>query len=255
MKRAGKSFLGKTIFITGSSRGLGNTFARVFAAEGATVILHGRDKDRLEQARLSMDRQGYDVHAVSFDVTDQEAVRQGIDHIEENIAPIDVLMNNAGINIRDHFLTMSREHWEAVLKTNLDSVFYVGQAVAAYMARRKSGKIINTCSLLSELARPGIPAYTVSKGGVKMLTKAMAIDLAAFNIQVNGIGPGYFATEMNQPLKANEEFDTWLKQRTPMQRWGDEVELCSAVLFLAGEGSNFMTGQIVYIDGGILASL
>ena len=211
--------------------------------------------ERLEVASAEMKAAGYDVHAVAFDITDQKAVQAGIDKIESTIGPIQVLINNAGVNIRDNFLDMSIENFDTVMKTNLYSAVYVGQAVGKYMAKRKSGKIINICSLLSEVARPGIPAYTVSKGGIKMLTKAMAIDLAEFNIQVNGIAPGYFATEMNTPLKENKEFDSWLRNRTPQNRWGEEEELQQAALFLGSEGTSFMTGQILIIDGGILSTL
>lgn len=250
-----KSFSGKRVLVTGSSRGLGNTFAKAFADAGAYVILHGRDSERLNKAVQKMIADGYTVSSVCFDVTDQDAVKDKIDTVERSIGPIDILINNAGRNIRDRFLDMSFNNWDTVMKTNLYSIFYVGQAVAAYMSKRRRGKIINTCSLLSEVARPGIPAYTVSKGGVKMLTKAMAIELAEYNIQVNGIGPGYFATEMNMSLKKNKEFDSWIRKRTPMGRWGDEQELCGTALFLAGDGSDFITGQIVYVDGGIISSL
>ena len=252
---APNAFSGQNVLITGSSRGLGYTFAKAFAQTGATVILHGRDVERLAMAERELENAGYAIKSIAFDLTDRGAVQHGIDVIESTIGPIQVLINNAGVNIRDHFLDMPIENFDQVMKTNLYSAVYIGQSVARYMAARKSGKIINICSLLSEVARPGIPAYTVSKGGLKMLTKAMAIDLAAFNIQVNGIAPGYFATEMNMPLKENQEFDNWLTNRTPQKRWGKEEELQQAALFLAGTGSSYMTGQILIIDGGILSTL
>lgn len=247
--------LNKRVLITGSSRGLGLAFAKVCLQEGAQVILHGRDSQRLNYLKEEFLLEGFTVHTSIFDVTDLTQVQSAIHLIESELGPIDVLVNNAGINQRAPFLEMTYENFDTVLKANLYSVFYVGQSVAKYMAKRGEGKIINICSLLSEVARPGIPAYAVSKGGVRMLTKSMAIDLASSNIQVNGIGPGYFATEMNVPLKNNEVFDSWLKKRTPMGRWGEVEELQGALVFLASSASNFMTGQIMYIDGGILSSL
>ena len=254
-------FQGKRVLITGSSRGLGLAYAKAFAESGADVIINGRNPETLAKAEAEMAKADLSVTVSCFDVTDREAVKRAVDGIEEDIGPIDILVNNAGVNIRGHFLEVSFEDWDKVIQANLYSAFFTGQAAAIHMAKRKSGKIVNICSLLSEVARPGIPAYTVSKGGIKMLTKAMAIDLADYNIQVNGVGPGYVATEMNAPLKENEAFDKWITGRTPAGRWGgggggaEEEELCGAVLFLASDEANFITGQIMYVDGGVLSSL
>jgi gluconate 5-dehydrogenase len=250
-----KGFVGKRVLITGSSRGLGNTYAMAFMEKGAAVVLHGKNPEKLEKAIYQAEKKGYSAESCCFDVTDRDAVIEAIDKIETENGPIDILINNAGINIRSPFLEMKPEDFDKVLRTNLYSAFFVGQAVARYMAKRKRGKIINVCSLLSEVARPGIPAYTVSKGGVKMLTKAMAVDLAPYNIQVNGIGPGYFDTEMNTALVKDKRFDTWLKDRTPQSRWGHTEELREAIFMFASDASSFTTGQILYIDGGILATL
>lgn len=245
----------KTILITGSSRGLGKNFALAFLEAGANVVLNGRNVDRLKSVHTEFKKSYENVSYYPFDVTNESEIDSNIESIEKNVGPIDVLVNCAGINIRESFLEMKAENWHTVLKTNLDGVFFVSQSVARRMAERQKGKIINICSLLSEQARAGIPAYTTSKGAVKSLTQAMAIDLAKFNIQVNGIGPGYFLTELNRDLSNDEKFNSWLLNRTPMGRWGKEEELNGVALFLASENSSFVTGQVIYVDGGLLASL
>lgn len=223
--------------------------------EGAHVILHGRDEAKLKELEEGFAAQEFSVESVAFDLLDANVAVEHISGIENTSGALDVLVNNAGLNKRAPFLEMSLEDWDTVLRANLYSAFILSQAVARFMVNRRRGKIINICSLLSESARPGIAAYTASKGGLKMLTKAMAVELAPYNIQVNGLGPGYFATDMNLPLKQDEKFDAWITGRTPMRRWGEVDELVGGLLFLAGAESDFVTGQILYIDGGILASL
>jgi gluconate 5-dehydrogenase len=190
-----------------------------------------------------------------FDVTESAQVIKAVDAIEKEVGPIDILINNAGIQRRAPFADFVEADWHELMRTNLDSVYHVGQAVARKMIPRKRGRIINICSVQSELGRPGIAPYTASKGAVKMLTKGMAIDLGPHGINVNGIGPGYFKTELNAKLVADEIFSTWLINRTPSRRWGDVEDLAGAAVFLASDASKFVNGHILYVDGGVTASL
>ena len=190
-----------------------------------------------------------------FDVSDADAVRAGVGSIEASIGPIDILVNNAGIQRRRPLEEFSVDDWREVMRINLDSVFFVGQAVALHMIPRGRGKIINIASLQSEAARYSIAPYTASKGAVKNLTKGMCTDWARHGLQINAIGPGYFATPLNQALIDNAEFDAWLKARTPAGRWGRVEELQGAAIFLASAASDFVNGQIIYVDGGVLATL
>ena len=246
---------GRTALITGSSAGIGLALARGLAGAGATVILNARNEDKLQQAATRLREDGAAVHAVAFDVTSGPAVAEAIARIERDIAPIDVLVNNAGVQRRAPFDEFPQEQWNELMKTNVDSVFLVGQAVARHMIPRRRGKIINICSVQSELGRPNIAPYTASKGAVKMLTKGMAIDLGPHGIQVNGLGPGYFKTELTEALVKNEEFSAWLVGRTPSRRWGDVEDLVGAAVFLASDASNFVNGHILYVDGGVTATL
>ncbi len=246
---------GRTALITGSSKGIGYALAQALGAAGAHVVLNGRDAARLEQARAALQAQGLTAHVVVFDVTDADAVEAGIARVEAEIAPIDILVNNAGMQHRGPFAEFPIEAWHRITATNLDSVFYVGRAVAQRMIERKRGKIINICSVQSELGRPGIAPYAATKGAVKMLTKGMAIDLGRHGIQVNGLGPGYFKTELNQALVDDPAFSAWLAGRTPLGRWGNVEELGGAAVFLASDASSFVNGHILYVDGGITASL
>ncbi len=191
----------------------------------------------------------------AFDVTDRTAVVAGVELIEQSIGPIDILINNAGMQRRGPLEDYAEETWDLLMRTNLDSVFFVGQAVAKRMIPRKRGKIINICSVQSELGRPNIAPYTASKGAVKMLTKGMAIDWGKHGIQVNGLGPGYFKTELNKALVDDPAFSSWLANRTPLGRWGNVEELVGAAVFLASPSSSFVNGHILYVDGGITASL
>jgi gluconate 5-dehydrogenase len=246
---------GRIALITGSSGGIGFALARALGQAGATLVLNGRDPARLEAARALLGGEGLVVHAQSFDVCDGAAAEAGVAAIESHVGAIDILVNNAGITRRGAFHELSLDDWQAVQRTNVDSLFLVGQAVAKRMVPRGQGRIINICSVMSELGRPGTSAYTASKGAAKMLTKAMAIDLGPLGINVNGIGPGYFKTEMTAKLVADPAFTSWIVGRTPSRRWGDVEDLGGAAVFLASDASRFVNGHILYVDGGVTASL
>ncbi len=246
---------GRTALLTGSSAGIGYALARGLAGAGARVILNARSADKLEKAAAQLREEGATVFTAAFDVSDGSAVNSAVERIEAEIGPIDILVNNAGMQRRAPLDQFEEAQWHELLKTNLDSVFLVGKAVARHMIERKRGKIINICSVQSELGRPGIAPYTASKGAVKMLTKGMAIDWGPHGIQVNGLGPGYFKTELNDALVKNAEFSAWLIGRTPSRRWGDVEDLVGAAVFLASDASRFVTGHILYVDGGVTASL
>jgi gluconate 5-dehydrogenase len=241
--------------ITGSSGGIGFALARGLAQSGATVILNGRNADKLAAAATELRAEGLSVHTRVFDASDALAVQTAIDDIENTLGVIDILINNAGMQRRAPLEDFTTEHWHELMRTNVDSVFLVGQAVARKMIPRKRGKIINICSVQSELGRPNIAPYTASKGAVKMLTKGMAIDWGPHGIQVNGLGPGYFKTELNAKLVADEQFSTWLAARTPSRRWGNVEELVGAAVFLASDAASFVNGHILYVDGGVTATL
>ena len=246
---------GRTALITGSSAGIGFALARGLAGAGARVVLNARSSAKLEQAATQLRDEGANVFTAPFDVTDGEAVNEAIGRIEAENGPIDILVNNAGMQRRSPLDQFEEATWHELMKTNLDSVFLVGKAVARHMIQRQRGKIINICSVQSELGRPGIAPYTASKGAVKMLTKGMAIDWGQHGIQVNGLGPGYFKTELTQALVDNTEFTQWLVGRTPSRRWGDVEDLVGAAIFLASNASNFVNGHILYVDGGVTATL
>jgi gluconate 5-dehydrogenase len=246
---------GRIALVTGSSAGIGLALARGLGQAGATLVLNGRSAASCEAAASILRSEGITVHTQAFDVTQSEAVIQAVDTIENTIGPIGILVNNAGIQRRAPFADFVQADWHELMRTNLDSVYFVGQAVARKMIPRKQGRIINICSVQSELGRPGIAPYTASKGAVKMLTKGMAIDLGPHGINVNGIGPGYFKTELNAKLVADEQFSSWLIGRTPSRRWGDVEDLAGAAVFLASDASKFVNGHILYVDGGVTASL
>lgn len=247
---------GRTALVTGSSAGIGYALARGLAGAGARVILNARNAQKLEQAadRLRAEGGAF-VLSAAFDVTDGAAVTEGIGRIEAEVGAIDILVNNAGMQRRAPLEQFEQAQWHELMKTNVDSVFLVGQAVARHMIDRRRGKIINICSVQSELGRPNIAPYTASKGAVKMLTKGMAIDWGQYNIQVNGLGPGYFKTELTEALVNDAEFTRWLVSRTPSRRWGDVQDLVGAAVFLASDASNFVNGHILYVDGGVTATL
>jgi gluconate 5-dehydrogenase len=246
---------GRVALITGSTRGLGLVLARGLAQAGAKVVLNGRVRETLEQSAEKLRGEGLEATSALFDVLERDNVAAAVISIERDIGPIDILVNNAGIQRRAPAAEVPEAVWREVIDTNLTGVFLVSQVVGQGMIKRKRGKLINLCSMLSEAGRPSIAPYTAAKGGVKMLTKALATEWARFNVQVNGLGPGYFATEMNKALIENPDFDRWLKARTPAGRWGQPEELVGAAVFLSSEASNFVTGQIIYVDGGVLAAL
>ncbi len=248
------SLAGKVALITGSSGGLGFTLARGLAEHGATIVLNGRENQKLRAAVDAL-KADYKVHFKQFDVTDEQSIQSAVNEIETDFGAIDILINNAGVQHRGSLETIDKQDFQKVLDINLTGAFLVSKHVALRMIERRRGKIITICSLLSECGRHTVGPYAAAKGGLKMLTKAMAVDWARYNIQVNGIGPGYFITEMTQPLADDPEFDAWLKRRTPAGRWGTPHELVGTAVFLASTASNFVNGQIIYVDGGILASL
>jgi gluconate 5-dehydrogenase len=246
---------GKVALVTGSSAGIGLALAQGLADAGAAVVLNARRADKLQAAAQTLREQGATVHERAFDVTDARAVADAVATIESTIGPIDILVNNAGMQRRAPLQDFAMADWQQLMHTNLDSVFIVGQAVARHMIPRGRGKVINICSVQSELGRPGIAPYTASKGALKMLTKGMAIDWGPHGLQVNGLGPGYFKTELNQALVDNPEFSAWLIGRTPSRRWGDVEDLVGAAVFLASDASRFVNGHILYVDGGVTAQL
>jgi gluconate 5-dehydrogenase len=246
---------GKVALITGSYQGLGLAIARGLGQAGATLILNGRNEGKLRQSVSRLSQEGLEVSGCCFDVSNSPQIRKRVSAVEREIGQINILVNNAGIQRRSPLEQFEEAIWREVLEINLTGVFLVTQQIVQGMITRRSGKIINICSLMCEMGRPTVGAYTAAKGGVKMLTKAMAVEWGKYNIQANGIGPGYFATEMNRPLTENPQFDSWIKSRTPAGRWGEPDELVGAAVFLASRASDFVNGQIIYVDGGILAAL
>ncbi|MEY4295268.1 MAG: hypothetical protein RLY82_956 [Pseudomonadota bacterium] len=246
---------GRLALITGSSAGIGFGLARGLAQAGATVVLNARNEEKLLAAVVQLRSEGFPVHSRCFDVTQEHDVQSAVHDIEKNIGAIDILINNAGMQRRAPLEEFKSSDWRELMRTNVDSVFLVGQAVAKVMIPRKRGKIINICSVQSELGRPNIAPYTASKGAVKMLTKGMAIDWGPHGINVNGIGPGYFKTELNEKLVNDPQFSDWLIKRTPTRRWGDVEELTGAAVFLASDASSFVNGHILYVDGGVTSTL
>jgi gluconate 5-dehydrogenase len=246
---------GKTALITGSSRGLGRAIAEGLAQAGARIIVNGTQADRTQFAQKELQTQGYDVEALVFDVTNEQAVTQAFTDLDARHIAVDILVNNAGIQLRKSMVELTTPEWNKVIDTNLTSCFVIGREAAKRMIVRGHGKVINIASLTSELARATVAPYTVAKGGIKMLTKAMAAEWAVHGLQANAIGPGYMITEMNQALIDNPTFDAWVKGRTPAKRWGKPEELVGAAIFLASEASNYVNGQVIYVDGGMISVL
>jgi gluconate 5-dehydrogenase len=247
------SLKNKTCLITGSSRGLGFTLAKGLGKAGAKIILNGVNPERLEQAVAQLKQEQIDVSGVSFDVSDEKAVSEKVNQINDNEGPVDILVNNAGIQIRSPLQDFKYEDWQRILAVNLSGAFLVSKYVVPQMISRKQGKIINICSIQSELARPTIAPYTAAKGGLRNLTRGMATDWGKYNIQVNGIAPGYFKTEMTKALYSDEKFDAWLCSRVPANRWGNPDELIAAAIFLASKGSDYVNGHLLFVDGGLKA--
>ncbi len=246
---------GKTALITGSSRGLGRAMAEGLAGAGARVILNGTNAQRLEEAAVAMRAAGHDVLTARFDVSNEDEVKAVFAQFDAEGVAVDILVNNSGIQFRKPMLELETADWQRVIDVNLTAAFVVGREAAKRMADRGYGKIINIGSLTSELARATVAPYTVSKGGIKMLTKAMAAEWGEKGIQSNAIGPGYMLTDMNEALINNPDFDAWVKARTPMRRWGKPEELAGTAIFLASDASNYVSGQIIYADGGMISVL
>jgi gluconate 5-dehydrogenase len=243
---------GHRALVTGAGQGIGLALARALAEAGASVVLNGRDAGKLERAAALLGEGGFQAETAPFDVTDAAAVRAGVEAVVSR-GPIDILINNAGIQRRAPLQDFPEDTWDELMRTNLDAVFYVAKAVARHMIPRGRGKIVNICSVQSELGRPGIAPYAASKGAVRMLTRGMCADWARHGLQVNGLAPGYFETEMNRALVENPEFSAWLCNRTPAGRWGRVEELGGAAVFLASDASSFVNGQVVFVDGGMTA--
>lgn len=248
---------GKTALITGGTHGLGMAIATGLSNAGARIVINDVSQEKLDNAKKEYGQKGIDVYTYLFDVTNEKAVDESITKIENEIAPVDILVNNAGIIKRIPIVEMSVEDFDQVLKIDLAGPFIMSKRIAKSMIVRKSGgKIINMCSMMSELGRPSVSAYAAAKGGLKMLTKNMAAEWAEYNIQVNGIGPGYFATSQTAPIRVDgHPFNELIMSRTPAKRWGEPDELQGAAIFLSSKASDFVNGHILYVDGGMLATL
>jgi gluconate 5-dehydrogenase len=247
------SLTGKVALVTGSTMGIGYGIARGLASAGACVVLNGRRREALGKATEQLQNQGFNVRQAAFDVTDRAAVVAAVDGIEAEVGPIEILINNAGIQRRAPFDEFPEATWHEIMAANLDSVFFMAQAVGRRMIARRHGKIINICSVASELGRPTIIPYAATKGAVKMLTKGLCAEWAKHNIQVNGIGPGYIKTDLNNALMADENFSRWVCSRTPAGRWAEIDEVAGAAIFLSSDAANYVNGHILYVDGGLTA--
>ena len=246
---------GRRALITGSTRGIGLALAGGLGRAGASIVLNGRDAAALDSAAAQLNGSGVTAVGKVFDVTDRAAIVAAVNAIEAEQGPIDILINNAGMQHRTPLEDFPEDVWHRLMRTNLDSAFFVGQAVARHMIRRQRGAIINVGSVQSELGRPGIAPYAASKGGLKMLTKGMAIDWGKHGLRVNGLNPGYFKTELNAALVKDAAFSDWLTKRTPLGRWGEVEELIGAAVFLASDAASFVTGHILFVDGGATSQL
>ena len=249
------SLAGKRALITGAAQGIGLTIARGLADAGAELLLNDLDPGKLDATATELRAEGRRVTTAAFNVAHGSEVAAGIAELERAGGPVDVLVNNAGIHRRAPLASMPPAIWQEVLDVNLTSAFLVARAVAPRMIARRAGKIINLCSMNCEVSRPNIGNYAAAKGGLKMLTRAMAVEWARHNIQANGLGPGYLLTAMTQALAADAAFDAWIRARTPAGRWGEPADLVGAAVFLASSASDFVNGQVLYVDGGLLAAL
>jgi len=247
---------GKTAIVTGGTHGLGMAIATGLANAGATIIINDVFAERLETAKKEYAEIGIKVHTYVLDVTDEKAVEATIPLIEKEVAPIDILVNNAGIIKRIPILEMKADEFRQVVDVDLTGPFIMSKVIARGMVDRGYGKIINMCSMMSELGRNTVSAYAAAKGGLKMLTKSMATEWAKYNIQINGIGPGYFATTQTAPIRMDgHPFNEFIIHRTPAGKWGEPEDLAGTAIFLASSASDFVNGIVVYVDGGILATI
>jgi len=245
---------GRIALVTGGGSGIGFAIARGLARAGARVAINGRNRDKLDAAAAKLADEGINVHVSPFDVTDEAAVTAGFAALARDLGSPDILVNNAATNQRQPLDQFSLSDWRALQAVNVDGPFLATRAVVPAMKANRRGKIINICSIASDLGRPNIVAYATSKGGLKMLTRALAVELAQFNVQVNGIAPGFFKTEMNAALIADREFSAWVERRTPAGRWGDPHEIAGAAVFLASSAADYVTGHILQVDGGFAAA-
>ena len=247
---------GKNALVTGGTHGLGMAMAFGLAEAGATLIINGHTPGKLESAKSAYAKKGIRAHTYLLDVTDENAVENTIPIMEKEVGPIHILVNNAAIIKRIPILEMKARDFREILDVNLTGQFIMAKTVAQGMVARGNGKIINICSMMSELGRDTVSAYAASKGGLKMLTRSMATEWARYNIQINGIGPGYFATAQTAPLRAEgHPLNEFIINRTPAGKWGDPEDLAGTAVFLASRASDFVNGQMVYVDGGILATI
>jgi gluconate 5-dehydrogenase len=247
---------GKVALVTGATHGLGMAMAKALGRAGASLVVNGHTPGKMEAALENYRQEGINVQGYLFDVTNEAQVKESIEKIEKEIGPIDILVNNAGMIKRIPALEMDAEAFRQVVDVDLTAPFIMSRHVARGMVERKAGKIINICSMMSELGRDTVSAYAAAKGGLKMLTRNLATEWAKYNIQVNGIGPGYFATDQTAPIRVDgHPFNDFIVNRTPAGRWGDPDDLAGATIFLASRASDFVNGQIVYVDGGILATI
>jgi gluconate 5-dehydrogenase len=255
MKRKLFDLAGRTALVTGSSRGLGRAMAEGLVEAGATLVLNGADAQRLAKAAAEIRAGGHTVHEARFDVTSEAEILAAFAALDAQGIAIDILVNNAGIQFRRPMVELETSDWRRVIETNLTSAFVIGREAAKRMIPRGHGKVINIASLTSDAARATVAPYTVAKGGIKMLTRAMTAEWAQHGIQANAIGPGYMLTDMNQPLVDDPAFNAWVVGRTPARRWGNPDELIGTAVFLASAASDYVNGQIIYVDGGMLAVL
>lgn len=246
---------GRTALVTGSTRGLGRAIAEGLGRAGARIILNGTTSAGVNEAVAACRANGLDAEELAFSVSDEAAVKAAFEDLDRRGINVDILVNNAGIQFRRPMIDLETSDWQRVIDINLTAAFVIGREAARRMIPRGLGKIINIGSLTSALARATVAPYTVSKGGVKMLTQAMAAEWAASGIQANAIGPGYMLTDMNEALVNDEAFNSWVVGRTPSRRWGKPEELIGTAVFLASPASNYVNGQIIYVDGGMMAVL
>jgi gluconate 5-dehydrogenase len=245
---------GRTALVTGGGSGLGLAIALGLARAGARVAINGRDRAKLDAAAVRMAQEGAAPLLAPFDVADLAAARAGVAAVEAAFGRLDILVNNAAVNRRGPVDGYAEDDWRMLMAINVDGPFHVTQAALPGMKARRQGKVVNICSLASDLGRPNIVPYAVSKGGLKQFTRALAVELAPHNVQVNGIAPGFFRTEMNAALVADAEFSAWVERRTPAGRWAEPHEIAGAAVFLASPAADYVTGAILNVDGGFAAA-
>jgi gluconate 5-dehydrogenase len=246
---------GRVALVTGSSEGIGFALAEGLGAAGARIVINGRNEEKLQAARESLAGRGIAAEAVRFDVSDRRAVFDAVERVEREIGEVDILVNNAGVQRRNPFETFPEDTWREIMAINLDGVFHVTQAVGAKMIARKRGRIVNICSVASELGRATIVPYAATKGALRQLTRGLSAEWAKHNVQINAIAPGYIRTPLNQALLADEKFSAWVAARTPAGRWAEPEELIGAAIFLASDAASYVNGHVLFVDGGLSTSV